>query len=407
LYRLRRIPITALRTAHAQLPPRRGLVWRRPIRLLAALAGVTALVAGGAGAPGGAGLATAGTYRPQVEIAKTFSSQSARLVDIDCPGTAVCYAVGTQAGLAAGGVVVRSSDGGRSWTLRRVGAVTDLQRIACPAPNICHALGTVGTAGGRLVSVILSTFDGGATWHTFSPGGNFPSRDAILLDLTCPALATCYAVGSVFGMGGAFPTGLVLTTDDGGTTWLTRTVRQYALAGIACPSVTTCFAVGGKGGVSGVRSVFLTTDDGARTWHPQSVGALDGLYRLACPSARLCIDVGYSRAPGRAGRGVIMVSATGGATWRRSYDTGSEDRALEDVACSSARICVAVGEGGKAVTSLDGGTTWSAGTVDARREQTAVSCPSEGMCYMADWNESRSRSSILQSNIILINDVAD
>jgi photosystem II stability/assembly factor-like uncharacterized protein len=369
----------------------------RPKRLLPALALLAALGNGGAAAQGRVEPTRTGLQGPQVRVTTTIPGKTARLVDIACPTAEVCYAVGAGGSASGGGALLRTTDGGTNWTLRRLDTVTDVQRIECPSAAVCYALGTVDTLAGGPSSAILSTADGGTTWHTYSLSRDRALDGVFLLDLACPGITTCHAVGAVFAADGAFPTGVVLSTDDGGTTWRARKLSGYALAGIVCRTAATCDTVGGHAGTSGGESVFLTTDDGARTWRPQTTGALDGLYHLACPSPQVCLDVGYSRAPGRSGRGVIMVSTTGGATWQRRYSTGASDLALEDIACPAVQVCVVVGEGGKVVVTRNAGATWTDATAIPSQEQTAISCPSAQVCYVVGWDEGRSRSSILRT----------
>jgi photosystem II stability/assembly factor-like uncharacterized protein len=319
--------------------------------------------------------------------------QGVRLLDVACPSASVCFAVGASAALSSTGAVVRTMDGGRHWVAQTIDGVTDLQHVACPSRTVCYALGT----DRRTKSVIVSTRDGGMTWHSFAVGGE-PDLDGVfLLDLACPNPNTCYAVGPVFLPAGRFPSGMVLGTTDGGVSWHLRSLTNDALASIVCLSTTACRAVGGRASGGEIHSVFLATGDGVSTWDSLPADSLRGLYRFACPSRRLCYDVGSRRTASGGRRGVVVITSTGGRTWTTGYTSGSRNMAFQGLSCPSTRVCVAAGDHGGILDTKDGGKTWTRRTVSSAGDLSAIACPDERVCYAVGWDTARSAATIIRT----------
>jgi len=116
----------------------------------------------------------------------------------------------SQIGMAVGtrGVVIKTTDGGRSWTQLKHGLASDLLwSVALVDANTAIVVGRQG--------VILHTRDGGATWSRRESGTPLGLRRVAFADA---------ARGMIVGEGGT-----ILTTADGGLTWrreVTRTTRN-------------------------------------------------------------------------------------------------------------------------------------------------------------------------------------
>jgi photosystem II stability/assembly factor-like uncharacterized protein len=175
---------------------------------------------------------------------------------------------------------------------------------------------------------------------------------ATLNDVSCPSVATCYAVGS----------GKIISTSNGGTTWTMRS--GSAFAGISCPSTTTCYAIGGSG------SIVSTTDNG-NTWSSHSTGVTVNFRALDCPSIAACFVVGDS--------GTVVATTDGANSWTQQSSTTTRD--LDAVACPTASTCYAVGTFGTVVATSNGGATWTAQSSGAQVYLSGVSCPSTTTCY--------------------------
>lgn len=183
---------------------------------------------------------------------------------VSCTDAGHCWATGTSpidVGHMAG-VVAATADGGATWALQTVPSpIGALQGISCssrervPGPTTtrpsgtgsvsCTAVGTTGTAivgvrAGR--GVVLTTVDGGSIWVSAA----VPPTSAGLLAVSCGA-GPCVAVGTT--VGSAPQSGIVVLNgiaESGANGWRRVTVATIALplTGVSCRSLTACVVVG-------------------------------------------------------------------------------------------------------------------------------------------------------------------
>src|SRR5260370_34106894 len=102
--------------------------------------------------------------------------------------------------------MVRTSDGGATWTSQSSGTYSDLYGVSCPDANTCTAVGHWSEGGAA--SAGLRTTDGGATW-TSQSSGTFN-----------PLLGVCFTdtnTGAAVGLSAT-----ILRTTDGDATWTTQ-----------------------------------------------------------------------------------------------------------------------------------------------------------------------------------------
>lgn len=108
-------------------------------------------------------------------------------------------------------VVGFSSDGGRSWSIRKLPEnIRDpfLESLACPTALLCYATGQDGIeqkVGNAIVdgsAVIAVTRDGGQNWRPVrfaipakTPGG-MTANFSVIAEIQCPAADACVAMGS-------------------------------------------------------------------------------------------------------------------------------------------------------------------------------------------------------------------
>lgn len=128
-----------------------------------------------------------------------------------CVTVSTCFAAAAYGGDEFGnpgiGVILATTDGGETWHEQHTMQDWDgdILHFACPGPSTCFTVG-LGTG------IVLATRDAGRTWVTKETG--WPS---LLLGIDCPSIRVCYADGL------NFPTtshaGIILTTEDGGMTW--------------------------------------------------------------------------------------------------------------------------------------------------------------------------------------------
>jgi photosystem II stability/assembly factor-like uncharacterized protein len=178
----------------------------------------------------------------------------AALNDVYFPDTAHGWIAGT----AAGGFLLATDNGGRTWhRAYPSAALRPALDIAFVSPTVGFGLGVVGDS-----RTVLRTDDGGASWHSI---GRLavdpvpPDRDPILSFVDADH-------GWVAVVGG------VLATEDGGRSW--QRVPNAPPGGVA-------FADVGHGCAGTFDTPAASTTDGGATWEP--VTAASGL--VACAAS--------------------------------------------------------------------------------------------------------------------------
>lgn len=163
------------------------------------------------------------------------------LVDLACPSEQLCIALGQpRAGDEA--VIVRATNGGsdaaRVTNLSQDVQGTNLETITCQNDKTCFAAGIGG--------VIIRTDDGGSTWTRLS--WTPPSTQGLfgLKSISCPSASVCVMVGGNFVSGQCC--GAIIRTTDGGNTWTNEKLDLPALLwSVSCTTETDCVAVGDNG----------------------------------------------------------------------------------------------------------------------------------------------------------------
>jgi hypothetical protein len=246
-----------------------------------------------------------------------------------------------------------SSDGGRSWTEQRPpSGVLGLAAVDCPSLFRCYATGLARlppkqqTQLTNDIAVVLESVDGGRVWRRVGAAPGLVYLNAI----SCPTIATCFAVGdTVAGEDGS--SDAVVVTTDAGARWHEEAVPAeqsgILLSDISCPSVSNCWVGGGSG--------LLATTDGGLSWQQLDSGWVDS---LSCPSVGRCLAMGVS----------------GGEDWelvgtglRYRFVTGSVPALApgSSEVCPSPTVCLAAGSTGEALSratafvSRDGGRNWA------------------------------------------------
>ncbi|MGZ6707356.1 MAG: WD40/YVTN/BNR-like repeat-containing protein [Solirubrobacteraceae bacterium] len=278
-------------------------------------------------------------------------------------------------GYAAGafGTLLRTQDGGSTWTGLLSGTYTDLTQVQAIDANSLFA-------GGGCVA--RRSDDGGATFRriAFTPvesscreqlvAGWFVSEQKGFLALTDGTVLTTDNNGDTFAQknplpgtraqnGGARPTTLVFTdpntgigatdngklfrTTDGANSW-----TQVADNGRAVRAVR--FFDAANGVAVGDGSLFLTTKDGGMTWTPKALGIPPtNLTSITCATQKLCVMTTDS--------GTALVRTDdGGAT--ATLVTASPDPIFAAAFASLTRIA-ATGATGATAVSDDGGKTFA------------------------------------------------
>ena len=150
------------------------------------------------------------------------------------------YAGGMQYTYDADGIVIKTIDGGNSWTqiLPDAGTMDGVEAICFPTVDIGYIAGWN--------NYIAKTTDGGETWNELNVG----SEVWFFLDLEFWDADNGVAAG--FG-------GEIYVTNNGGTTWTQATGINQGVEDIAYASSSVLYAVGGDEKIS--KSI-----DGGYSW---------------------------------------------------------------------------------------------------------------------------------------------
>jgi photosystem II stability/assembly factor-like uncharacterized protein len=265
-------------------------------------------------------------------------------------------------GFAAGdfGTLIRTADGGATWTGVPTGTTAALSRISIADQN------TVVVGGG---CVLLRSDDGGQTFKrlALACGGSrvaalaFPSPQNGFVLLASGTLLRTTDGGASFAPGGAIPdtatdlfftdssTGFAVTraaaggavyrTTDGGGTWFARTTSTQGLNGVYFASAGTGYAVGAA-------STVLKTTDGGETWDPKPVDdTIPGadLTSIRCASNSSCIAATDS--------GDRVIRTTNGGNAYTAFSPAAEK--VYALSFTAQNKGVAVGENGTTVISTN------------------------------------------------------
>ncbi len=276
-------------------------------------------------------------------------------------------------GYAVGGfgTLLRSSDGGQSWTGLPSSTTQALARVAAIGPAGVVAAGgcavrksedagatlaRVDVGGGdsgcgtavRAVTFAdpmngLLVFDNGLVLSTADGGRSLSRRTPVpgpVSDMIAVSPSTAFATAG----------DAIFRTTDTGSSWtrVGETPRNIpflfpqALRAITFASATVGYAVGDAG------TVMKTTDGGATWAGAANPGPGHGLTRVRCADESLCL---FTTAAGT----TIIRTPDGGATYAQVTPSGSP---MRSVAFASPTRAIAAGAGGATVISDDGGLTW-------------------------------------------------
>ena len=393
------------------MPPKRTStsVWPRSIALVAVLVILVTTAACGSVSSGSRPPdSTPGPSAPLAPwrgtlAASTLPAPVQSLRAVTCATARRCWAVGSTSASAsapAGPALVATTDGGVTWLVQTIpAAVGYLSGIACATARICTAVGQVGQTGVG-PGTILTTRDAGTTWvlQTVPVG----TTDVTAVD--CQAAGPCRALAVVSGQV------TTLSPPTSGTSWTARGALPAVASvatGLSCTDAAHCWATATQMvDVGHVIGIIAATADGGATWSlqhvPAGTGALQGIDCLPGPSSNGpaphsrtgCAAVGTTATVlggARSGRGVVVTSANGGATWSSAPVTSTAADFLA-VSCG-AGPCVAVGT--TVATAPQGGvvalTASAAGSASAWRQAavapvalplTGVSCVTLAACVM-------------------------
>jgi hypothetical protein len=397
-----------------------------PVNALTDVACATALrcwavgsTVGGSGAPNGAAV-IATTDGGATWTNQPIPGSVGYLSRIACSDRRTCVAVGQAAQTSNGQAIsIATTDGGASWTVvPSPDTVLDITALTCRADRSCLAVGT--TANG---SAALTEPSPGSAWVQRGP---LPTGITGATAISCTTARICLVTGSV-AVAADHSTGTVALTTDGGTTWAAEATPKGLgeLNGISCLSgpvtgagaipapstapttappttvpttastatastVTTTTAAGSSPSTTTAPTTTVPTTTVPTTTVPTTTTTAPA--PLVGVSGARCVVTGTTAtvlSGARAGKGVLLTTANGGATWT-SQPVPAAAAAFSDVSCIALDTCVAVGStvgtarhAGVIVVTGSPGRPWaSSSSVAAPQSLSAVSCVSLSACVV-------------------------
>ena len=317
------------------------------------------------------------------------------LVGVTCASASECWAVGgsTQT------LIERWN--GSSWSIvtsPNTGAPTtnELFGLTCASASECW---TVGYYGSNLTPTLIEQWNG-TSWTIAS---SLRVNNDQLHGVACALASECWAVGFWSYFSGAQDYINTLIEQWNGTSWARvdspNVHTQNSLNGVGCASASDCWAVGyynvGTHGV-GPHQTLIEHWDGT-SWSivtsPNTGSAQDNvLNNVKCSSASDCWAVGYYN---NGSNSQTLIERWNGTSWSivTSPNNGrTQNNVLNGLKCLSASDCWAVGYyhngGGYDQTLIEhwNGTSWSLvtspNTSSTQHNQlTSVACPSATQCW--------------------------
>ena len=303
---------------------------------------------------------------------------------------------------------------GTSWAIRPTPnpsdarGDSDLAGTSCTSATACTAVGSY--SAGR--DVTLAQRWNGTGWTVQSTPNPTGADSSHLNDVSCTSVTACTAVGSYTSYVGTTGKQATLAERWDGTAWTIQPTPELAgpngssLEGVSCTSATACTAVGSYRNSAGKLVTLAERWDGT-AWTVQSTpnptgagGSSPSLQDVSCTSATACTAVGdfYNSS----GTAVTLAERWNGTSWKiqsTPNPTGAGGSHLKDVSCTTATACTAVGSSynnstGKLVTLAErwNGTAW---TIQSTPNPTGaggsylegVSCTSATACTAVGYSD--------------------
>lgn len=290
---------------------------------------------------------------PPIAWQPQASGVTVRLRGVSAVSALVAWASG------ASGTVLRTTDGGRTWTPRPVpGAETlDFRDIDALNERVAYAL----SIGPGAASRIYKTSDGGEHWTL-----QFQNRDPkVFLDAMAFADET-QGVAYSDSVDGHL---VILTTNNGGREWDRVTDDRMPPAlpgeGAFAASGTNVALIGREHVWIGTSvSRVLGSTDGGRTWTatatPVATGEATGIFSIAFRDRQRGVVVGGNYRKEAEAVDNLAITADGGATWTLVKHRGLSGfrSVVAWVPSAGDRSLIAIGPSG-ADWSSDDGLTWT------------------------------------------------
>ena len=259
---------------------------------------------------------------------------------------------------------------GLVWSILPLGSGIQPTSVSCPAVGTCYAVGGNG--------LILKTLDGGSSWTSLDLVNGGPAlANFNLTSISCPTSLVCYITGNQ---------GLILGTSDGGQSFqiANETVNgNLTFNSVSCQPalIPACVAVGNN------NTIFVLPQLGG-VWGAD-LAVQTGIGPANYNQVSLSGTTFYISAITQSGQGIsgLIVSSNGGASFQfLGIPSPQAPQGISGVACQSQVSCVADGPGTLLVTS-NGGQGWISVGLSGSRSPlgflTSVFATSDGSYWAA------------------------
>lgn len=233
------------------------------------------------------------------------------------------------------GGVLRSADGGRTWSKTDLTGETDDAMgmgISGAKPNVVYAAGH---------DTFFKSTDGGQTWKSLEP--DLPGRDIHGMAVAPDKAGTVYANVVRYGL---------YRSDDGGETWTKANSGSFP-----GDVIQVSASAGGVVYVASVQGGVLRSDDAGATF--KATGRLTGSV-LAVASSAADPNTVYAGTDGG-----LFASTDGGRTWAARAVPGGGEVMVTAVNPANplevTLVAVQADRAGHVFHSTDGGVTWGPG----------------------------------------------
>lgn len=236
------------------------------------------------------------------------------------------------------GTILRSDDGGSTWTGIRSGLNADIIDLkAISADSIVFAT----------KCALRRTDDGGTTVKRLPWGPSDTGCVSPIVSVSFPTAEIGYLL---------LQNGDVLTTGDGGDSWKKQTAIPDSPSRGGSQNVSDIKFVSAANGVVGVGNQIYATADSGVSWSLAKTVLGPGLVHFEFISPTEGFAFGNHSS--------VYKTIDGGTTWNEIASDGSTNN--EDIvalSCTDATTCLAsIASGSKILRTSNGGTTWSAVT---------------------------------------------
>jgi hypothetical protein len=304
------------------------------------------------------------------------SKRGGILVDISCPSTRSCEAVGQYSVNPYSTMPYIVSKAGGRWRAsaaplpanasKRTGmfdmTLDDFESITCSSPRACQAIGSYLAKGVDGDVAFFDTLSAGSwTAHATSVPSGGSLKNSRLSTLACPPTGPCEAGGYYYTAQGHKMKGLFESVSVGSEpvasgsptpAGASGTNPETQVVSVSCAAAGSCVAVERDRSSTGGNETFVVRQS-ANSWDTQlaplpahGTRASGELGSVACRAKSFCVAVGSFNSSRRGRQGLIE------AFWSNSWrpreaelpaGAGRASSSLALVSCGSATACYAIG----------------------------------------------------------------